>query len=65
MNVKVTIKEQQVTEFTYEVEGANSLAEAEEIALYCHRTHFAPKPCHLDRIVPRPRNVKIGKVELS
>jgi hypothetical protein len=65
MNVKVTIKEQQITEFTYEVEGADSLLQAEEVAMRCHRTHFAPKPCHLDHIVPHPRSVKIGKVELS
>ena len=65
MNVKVTIKEQQVTEFTYDIEGANSLAEAEEIALYCHRTHFSPKPCYLYHVVPHPREVNVGKIEVS
>lgn len=65
MNVRVTIKEVQVTEYTYEVQDVNSLTQGEQVALKCHGTHFAPKPCHLDRIVPRPRNVKVGKVELS
>lgn len=65
MNVKVTIREQQITEFTYEVEGANSLTEAEKAAMKCYRTHFAPLPCHLYRTVPYPADVRIGKVEVT
>lgn len=65
MNVKITIKEEQITEYTYEIEGAGSLAEAEEAAMKCYRTHFAPLPCHLYRTVPHPIEAKIGKVEVS
>lgn len=64
MDVRVTIQEIQTTNYTYSVENVKNLAEAKEIAMNCHRTHFAPHSCYLYRTVPQPKQVKFDALEI-
>lgn len=64
MNMKVTICENRPVEFTYWVNGVNSIEEAKRAALQCYHTHIQENECYLGRTVPCKPTIEFGAVEL-
>ena len=65
MNVQVKIIENNPTEFTYFVTGANSIEEAKQMAKRCYETRTYSNNCYLGRTIPRYRTVKFGAVQIT
>ena len=64
MDMRVTIREINPTEFTYWVSDVNSIEEAKRAALQCYRTHVQANECYLGHTVPCKPTIEFGAVEL-
>ena len=63
MKINVTIQEVQVTEYTYEITGVNSLEAAKKCALRAVNRQYQPN-AWLSHTVPYPPTVKVKSCEV-
>ena len=64
MKMKVVIRENRPVEFTYWVNGVNSIEEGRKKAVQCYRTHEQSNDCYLGRTVPVQPSIEMGVVEI-
>ena len=65
MQVLVKVIELKPTEFTYCVNGVNSLDEAKQAAWECYNTHVQSDECYLYRTIPRKLIANVEQVEVT
>lgn len=64
MRAKVVVRENRPTDFVYWVEGANSIEEAQQMAVNCYKTHSHSSKCRLSRKYPRSPEYESAIVEI-